>query len=730
MNPNIKMTKRKETPHGDKAQKKAITKRFLSCFVYIIVAVLFIFLLFLYPSYFKTEDTVVKNKDLNVLLITIDTIRADRVGYSGYDIETPHLDSLAHGGARFMNAICQVPLTLPSHASILTGTNPPFHQIKNNGTYYLKESFKTLTEILKEKGYQTAAFIGAFPLDSQFGLDQGFDIYDDEFRNPDHLKGYEPQRVAEQVYDPFASWFELKADKEFFVWVHYYDPHLPYTPPSPFDTKYSSSYDGEIAYTDVYVGKLVELLKEKGIYEETLIIVVGDHGEGLGDHREDTHGIFLYDTTLKVPLLFHSPSVIPKGLEINKQVRTIDIFPTILEILEIDVPEFCQGLSLIPLMEGKNLEIESYGETYLPLLACGWSELKALRTNKWKFIQAPKPELYDLENDPFEENNLIEKEVAHQLKKKLKEIEKKISSPEDKEPFKRLTPEEQEKLAALGYIGGTGFDKINKQSNIDAKDKIHIFEEILKAELSLSKGEPEKAEEILKKLVAQEPENPMIHHFLGKAYQKLEEWDKSIEEFKKALRISQDDIYSNYFLAVSYYKTGRKEEAIREAKIVLSFLGKHFNSLLLLADIYGSSGDYKDSAMYLQRAIKIEPDNLNLRLLYADYLTLAKEYDEAFAEYRHLLDKTPGNPEVYHNLGMLCYFKNDFEKAIKYFLKEIELRIDPNSYFFLGIAYGKLDKYKEAISYLEKYLDSLPLSEIEKRKKAESAILFFKSKLP
>ncbi len=718
------MNKKKKLPEALPTKKK-IPLLFISFFTAFLIAISLPCILFCKP-----KNRIIRDSSLNLLLITIDTIRADRVGYSGYDIKTPHLDSLAFGGVRFMNAVCQVPLTLPSHASILTGTNPPFHRIKNNGTYYLKESFTTLAEILREREYHTAAFIGAFPLDSQFGLDQGFDIYDDNFRNPDHLKGYEPQRVAEQVFDSTASWFEKKSDKKFFVWVHYYDPHLPYTPPSPFDKKYNSPYDGEIAYTDVYVGKLVQLLKKKDFYEKTLIVVVGDHGEGLGDHKEDTHGIFLYDTTLKVPLLFHSPRVIPKGKPIKNQVRTVDIFPTILEILDIPVPEFSQGMSLIPVMEGKNLEIESYGETYLPLLACGWSELKSLRTNRFKFILAPRTELYDLVKDPYEKNNLMDKrEMSDQWRNKLEALERKNSSPKQEEPSRRLSPEDQEKLAALGYVGGARYKKGEKSSIIDPKDKIQIFEETLKAELALSQGKTDSAEEILENLILEDPGNPMVHHFLGKAYQKSGKWEKSIEEFKEALKINPDDVYSHYLLAVSYRKTGNTEEAIREAKIVLAFFGRHLSSFLLLADIYGNSKDYKRAVDYLEKAIDIEPDNIEIRFLHGGYLFLAKDYEKAYDAYLDLLKKSPNDPKVYNGLGMISYFRGDYKKTIEYLLKETELHSNSDSYFILGIAYGKLEEYQNAVKYLEKHLDSIPVAEKEKRKRAESALLFFKSKL-
>jgi arylsulfatase A-like enzyme/Flp pilus assembly protein TadD len=699
-----------------------------------IFLILFVFALgsiFLGTSPVSPKKEIPRIEILNVLLITIDTIRADRLGYSGYDIQTPHMDALAYGGARFLNAVCQVPLTLPSHASILTGTYPPFHQIKNNGTYFLEGDFITLAEIFKREGYRTAAFIGAFPLGSQFGLDQGFDLYDDGFKNPDHLRGYEPQRIAAQVFQRTAEWFDLNSKDRFFVWVHYYDPHLPYTPPPPFDKTYRSPYDGEIAYTDVYVGKLVEMLKEKDVYGNTLIVVVGDHGEGLGDHEEDTHGIFLYDTTLKVPLIFHAPGKIPEQIAVDGQVRTVDIFPTVLDILNISPPKDCQGKSLVPFLEGEIITLNSYAESYLPLLACGWSELKAIRTNKWKFIKAPNLELYDLEKDPSEEINLAErdKEVAVRMLLELEHLEKNIMSSSDKKPTRPMSPEEQEKLAALGYIGGTGSHKSRMGSRIDPKDKIQIFEDALRAELLLSRGKAEKAKDILKKLSDQEPGNPLVHHFLGKAYQKLEKWDQAVLEFQKVLTLNPNHVYSHFSLASCFYRVGRGDEAVREAKIVLSYLGEHFETLMLLARIYGEKGNVQESIIHLEKAIRLKPGNLELKLLLADSLIMAKEYDKTFEVYKSLMDTMPDDPRVYYGLGMVSYFRSDYEEAIKYFLKEIEIHSKPRSVFFLGISYGKVNKYREAVFYLEKYLQSIPPEDIEQREKVKETIRFFKSKL-
>jgi arylsulfatase A-like enzyme/Tfp pilus assembly protein PilF len=668
---------------------------------------------------------------LNVLLITIDTIRADRVGFYGYPIETPGMDFLAEEGACFMNALCQAPLTLPSHASIMTGTNPTFHQIKNNGTYYLKERFTTLAEVLQENGYRTAAFIGAFPLHAKFGLDQGFELYDDEFNNPAYLEGYELQRTAEHVCASASGWLEIHAGRKFFAWVHLYDPHLPYTPPPPFDEKYDDPYDGEIAYTDSQIVWIIELLKNKDLYENTLIIVVGDHGEGLGDHGEKDHGIFIYDTTMKVPFIMHGPGVIPAGIRIDDQVRTIDIFPTVLDFLKIRIPGDCRGTSLRPLLEGKNLELDAYGETYLPLLACGWSELKMLRTNEWKYIRAPKPELYHLESDADEKRNLInrESEVAARLEKRLSEIEDRENAPGTGEARKKSIPEDlRKKLISLGYIRGGAADSAQK-SDIDPKDKIAVFEKIQQAEQALFlHDQPGEAEGILENLVKEEPDNHLVHNLLGLTFQKQERWEKSIDAIQRALRLKPDDSYAHYLLAVSYYKSGKKAPAVEHAEIVLSHFERHFDALLFLANIYKEHEEYDKGIRYLEKALEIEPGSEDLKLLYANYLLMLKEYGKARREYEKFIEMSPENPKAHHGLGLAHFFLGEYEKAIDCFTLEKNFRSNPDSNFFLGMAYGRLGKYQKAIDFLKKHLASLPAEKIEKRKRAEAAISYFQSK--
>jgi arylsulfatase A-like enzyme/cytochrome c-type biogenesis protein CcmH/NrfG len=680
----------------------------------------------------KSNKKIRRDSSLNLLLISIDTIRGDRVGYAGHDVETPSLDSLAQGGASFMNAVCQVPLTLPSHASILTGTSPLYHQIRNNEDFVLEEDFTTLAELLKNKGYLTAAFVGSFVLSSQFGTNQGFDFYDDKYETPEALKPYGPQRRAEQVYGSAASWIEENHKKQFFMWVHFFDPHFPYTPPSPFDVRYKSRpYDGEIAYTDIYVGKLAQILKEKNISGKTLVVIAGDHGEDLWQHSEPTHGIFLYETALNVPLLFYCPEIIPGGVRIKEQVRSIDIFPTILDVLQIDIPRFCQGTSLVPAIEGKKIkEIrKSYAETYYPLLAHGWSAQESIRTDKWKYILSPRSELYDLEEDPEETKNLVgaRPEVVARLERELEGLKKEFSSSRSL-PIKELSPEEKEKLRALGYVSGALPPESDSEGRPDPKDRIDTLKKLYAARTAMRRAESEKGERILNELKKEDPENPRVYQSLGKIYQQQEDWAKAIDAFRKAVSLNPRDVVSYFELSQSYSNLGMMEEASKAALATLEFRPNHLLSLLFLAYYYKSTKNITESILYLERALQVAPSNTNVRLDYGDALVLAEEYERAIGEYQHLLAEMPENPQIYNKLGSVYFYVDDYLQAVEYFEKEVSLKGNANSYFLLGAAYGKLGKYPEAVDNLGKYLAYAPAKD-PRRQKAEATLQFYKSQI-
>ena len=354
----------------------------------------------------------------NVVLVTIDTLRADHIGCFGYQlVQTPHLDSLAARGTRFAQAVTPVPLTLPSHASILTGTYPFVHGVRDMGGFVLQESPPTLATLLSQAGFRTAAFVGSVTLDHRYGLNRGFATYDDDMPPAESEAGpRKPERRAEVVVERTLAWLAARPAGRFFLWVHFFDPHSPYDAPQPFHAQYADHpYDGEVAYADAQLGRLLEAVREQGVSDRTLFVVMGDHGESLGEHGESTHGIFLYDATTRIPLVIAGPGV-PYGKVVQAQVRSIDVMPTILAAVKIKAGDLLQGVSLCPLIEGNGgLPPESrfaLMETIYPRTHLGWSELRAVRTTEWKYIQAPQEELYNLLTDPAESCNVVKSDVA------------------------------------------------------------------------------------------------------------------------------------------------------------------------------------------------------------------------------------------------------------------------------------------------------------------------------
>src|SRR6266571_8313472 len=359
---------------------------------------------------------------LNVVIITIDTLRADHLGCYGYgQIRTPNIDALASESARFEHSYTPVPVTLPAHTVIFTGTYPAFSGIHDFSGNKLNPKQATLASVLQRQGYTTGAVIGSAVLDSRFGLNQGFDFYYDHFDfnrlQESNLDAME--RPGNVVTDVALDWLGKNAQAKFFLWMHLYDPHYPYRPPAPYSEQYKDRlYDGEIAFADAQVGRLLQFLKEKNLYRNTLIMLVGDHGESLGEHGEKTHGFFIYNATLHVPLIVHMPvshgptprsGASEKVTEpVAEPINLADLMPTVLEIVKLDLPSGVQGRSLVPLLaaKGKMESASLYAETFLPRLHFNWSELRGVETENYHFIDAPKPELYDLAKDPGETQNL------------------------------------------------------------------------------------------------------------------------------------------------------------------------------------------------------------------------------------------------------------------------------------------------------------------------------------
>ncbi len=563
-------------------------------------------------------------RDLNVLLITIDTVRADRLGCYGYaGAGTPNLDRLAAEGVRFANTYAQVPLTLPSHCSIMTGTYPLDHLVRNNGTYALGPGLPTLAGLLKAQGFRTGAFVASFTLDSRFGLARGFDVYDDDVQGGEALKSFRSERRGEAVLAALAPWLETNRGERFFAWAHFYDPHLPYAPPPPFDAAYGGrKYDGEIAYVDHVIGGLIEMLKAGGILDRTLIIVAGDHGEALGEKKEIDHGLFLYDGTLKVPFIVRLGKDLPAGLVVPARVRLIDIMPTVLDILGMRVPSGVRGTSLLPYIRGrKKADLPSYIETVYPRENYGWSELKGLLDGPWKYILAPTPELYDLARDPREEKDLVSEQPAV-LREKAGKLGAFLAGSGARKdvPRRTMTAAEAERLRSLGYLGGGPAGDGAKKGLSDPKEKIGDYLLIFRGNLLENEGRLSQAAECYRQVLDANPDVPSNHVNLALLEMKRGRADEAARLLEAAKAKFPDSELVLSRLMGLYLNAARWRDALSVGRALLGKDPAHFDALFLSGSAHARLEEWEEAATDYRKALAIESENPALQRRYADAL--------------------------------------------------------------------------------------------------------------
>ena len=541
----------------------------------------------------------------NVLLVTLDTLRSDRVGCYGYPgAETPALDDLAAAGVRFADVVSPVPMTLPAHASILTGDYPPRHGVRDNGTYRLTDEHETLAERLKAQGYATAAFIGAFVLDRRYGTAQGFDTYHDQFaagRNAQRHHQLNPERRADEVVDAALAWFEGEgaawSGNPYFIWVHLYDPHAPYTPPEPYRTRHARDpYDGEVAWTDHQLGRLLDGLRARGALDRTLVVVVGDHGEGLGDHGESTHSLLIYESAMNVPLLLYAPQCIRRPAVVaDRVVSVVDIVPTILDGLGLPAG----GHDGVSLLRQPPEERVLYMETLAPRLNHGWSALYGVRRGRLKYIQAPTPELYDLDADPREARNLASARHADAaaLARELSLIAGSMPTG-SAAAMVEVDPEARRKLEALGYLG-PGAASTGAQSPgplPDPKVMISRFDADLRrvSELIAAK----RAEEAI----------PLVQSLLASSPGDVSLWS---------------------MLSSAQAQAGRPQEAIASRRRALELQPNDAGAWVQLATLQEATGDLAGSAASLSEAERLEPELGSVCIVRAMQALQARRYDEA-----------------------------------------------------------------------------------------------------
>ena len=676
--------------------------------------------------FFVPHNRIKKDSSLNVLLITMDTTRADRLGCYGYKrAKTPNLDNLAAKGVEFLNVYCQVPLTTPSHCSILTGTYPLYHQVRNNGTYALSPALVTLAEVLEGKGFATAAFVSSFTVDSRFGLDQGFEVYDDKFAEAQAFKALNSERKAEKTFEAFSRWLGKNQARSFFCWVHFYDPHLPYDPPAPYNVEFADSlYDGEIAYMDQVIGKTIEALREKGLLAKTLVILAGDHGEAFGEKVEAGHGVFIYDGTMKVPLIFYAENHLPAGLVIKSRVRLIDLMPSVLDMLNVPVNKDVQGTSLLPYIEGKkDGDLTCYLESYYPPETFGWSELVGIIDGDWKFIRAPRSELYNLKTDAKEEKDLVSREArtAALLNRKLEEIIKAGTS-KTKPGRRTLSREEEDRLRSLGYIGADASVKVGKGPLPDPKDKMGEFKILFKAKLLEYQGNFEESEKYYREILRLEPD--VSWHYIGLAIllAKERKVGEGIEVLKSGLVRLPDSVVLMSRLASFYMRVGNFKEAFAMSRAALDRDPRQFDALVIAGWSEDMRGNWKESSGYFGKALEIEPENKYIRLKYAYALGALGRGAEAARIDEALKKEFPGDRRIYADLGTIYTSMNKLDLAEENLRKAVELDPGPESYLVYSAILERMGRLEDAISNLKLFLETTKEGETPRTRKARAAL--------
>lgn len=675
------------------------------------------------------EILKIKKRKWNVLLITIDTLRSDRVSaYSDEYIKTSHIDWLASKGLIFTRAFAHNPLTLASHVNILTGTTPLYHGISDNAGYKLEDRFLTMAEFLKEKNYSTAAFIGAFPLDSRFGLDQGFDVYDDNYGTRNPLEFFYVERRAEEVINPALEW--LKKQKErWFCWVHLFDPHQPYLPPAPYDEKFRDDlYSGEVAYVDDQLGRLFSFMGENHLLEKTLIVLTADHGEGLGDHGELTHSYFTYNSTIHVPLIIYIPDIPGlSGNKIEENVCHIDIFPTICEVLGYRSPDHIQGESLIPVIKGKERKNPLiYFESMSPYLNRGWAPLKGFINSNLKYINLPIEEVYNLKKDFQELNNIAESSDLERLRISLQKLEGDLRSENIIKRRQTVDRETLTKLKALGYVsGGSASKKTHYTEKDDLKTLLPLQNNMLSAVVFYREGQTRKAISLLRQVISEKKSFTMAYNNLATIYQETGRIEEAIQILRDGLDSNKDNVSLMSKLGIMLTEANRSKEAIgilKRCTEIEDFNPEYWNYLGIA---YYKTGNFRPALEAYNKALELDDDYAlacnNIGDIYLVIYLKRQDriaYDLAVRNFKRAIELDPKLPSAYNGLGAAYKKAGRIDDAIFIWEKALELKPD---YAFplynLGVAYlDKGDKGK-ALEYFEKYkaryYDLLPLKERE-----------------
>jgi arylsulfatase A-like enzyme/Flp pilus assembly protein TadD len=661
----------------------------------------------------------------NLLLITIDTLRADRLScYDSTHVRTPNIDSLAQKGVLFSRAFANTPTTLPSHASILLGITPLRHGVHDNYNFVVHEELLTLAEHLKNHGYSTGAIIGAHPLDSRFGLNQGFDTYDDDYNRLSSQKFAHGERPADDVTRKAIDWLKGR-ESPWFLWTHFYDPHDPYEPPEPFKTEFRDRpYDGEAAFVDAELGKLLDHMKAKNLLKNTLIVLTSDHGESLEEHGEKTHGYFAYNSTIWVPLIIAKPDGSPRRVE--QYVSHIDIFPTACDALSIPIPPFIQGISLLPALGGQKLpERPLYFESLYPHYSRDWAPLQGYIENKEKFIKSPLPELYNLESDFQESNNIAQADNLGSYRKTLDEILQDRPRPEGQSLRKKVDRDSLEKLKSLGYISEPYVPKKRTYGpQDDIKTLLPYHRQAEKALNLHNSGDIDGGIRLLREILTEREDIDVSYIYLAGIYDATGEPATALE----VLRLGLKNLPYSYRILTPYIelllKEGHHDEVIQviSAKNLLPM--EHDAEIwIALGQAYGKKGDLDGAIAAYERALAIDNEYVYIYTsLGENYLSRylktkdRASYSQSIANFKKAIELDPANAPAYSGLGDVYGQVGDLIGAISCWEKALSLKPEQYSLIFnLGLAYYNSGNKTKALEYFnslrEKHYSRLPSSQ-------------------
>lgn len=649
-----------------------------------------------------------------VILISIDTLRSDHLPAYGYKaVETPNIDALRADSILYSRAYSNIPLTLPSHASILTGMLPADSGIRDNVGFRLPDSTPTIQSLLKKNGYATGAAVSAFVLRRETGIANGFDFFDDDVKplNGENLIG-RVQREGGDTLKVALKWLQAEGKRPFFFFLHLYDPHTPYTPPEPYFSRYENHYDGEIAYSDSVVGDLIADLKRRGVYDDALIVLLSDHGEGLNEHGEEEHGLLLYREELQVPLIVKLPQQRKKGATVDTPVQLVDVFPTILERTETAMPSTGHrvGQSLLTFLDGGPTR-PIYAETFYPRFHFGWSDLHSLIDGDNHYIRAPQPELYDLTSDPGEKKNVLEenRRATVKLRAEIEPFVKEAEAPT------HIDPEEAKKLAALGYVGSTVQTKSGDVLP-NPKDMVGVLQDIRLAYTYFRGNNEPEALKVTDKLLAANGQITDLWDLKSKILFKMGDRPASIEAAKEGLRhvpgsiallfdvanlsLTAGDLetaqshaeiamkiepgQAHDILAQVWERRGDAKKAEAEAKLAVGTTHDPTDALIMLSKIEDKRGNEQAALAYLDQAEKSNGRSTathpGLNAARGDLLARLNRNDEAEREFRTEIQLNPGVPDAYASLVMLLAVEHRLDDATKIIFAMVKAAPQPHTY--------------------------------------------------